>query len=389
MRLAGVLSLLILGCCAASSSACTVPRHGDVVARTGHSWIAWRSIKPPPASGYDQARRWTACRQGHRPVILATTGSEPYGGEEVRFARLAGRYAGLVLVHFDHYGGGTQFIQRFDLARRRALFQVFGGSSGEFGESGGVLDMRMSARGDIAWLRNDYGTGTQLVVLDTTGARTLDSDPQPTGLSRLRVRGDAISWQRASEQRTASFAPAPTWCPLGAESHVFARSDDAWVAVAPGSRVLGCLRGQRPVLITRADDGTFATTDNHVRAAVVRGTLAGVWIAGRLNASGAKGHLILRADLQHPTMLPPVEAFRSVQGSYDQGLSAFDMDPAGDLAWIANEDNNHNHVVLMDGLGRRIVDSAGPGSMLRDLHVDGDSVLWTHDGEPRTAAFNR
>src|SRR5258705_13954466 len=126
MRVAGVRSLLIPGCGPVSTPACPLPRGGHVVARAGHSGIAWRSIKPPPASGYDEARRWTACRQGHRPMILATTGSESYGGEEVRFARLAGRYAGLVLVHFDHYGGGTQFIQRFDLARRRALFQVFG-----------------------------------------------------------------------------------------------------------------------------------------------------------------------------------------------------------------------------------------------------------------------
>lgn len=53
--------------------------------------------------------------------------------------------------------------------------------------------MRLSARGEVAWLRYGYDTGTSLLVVDTAGERALDTDPQLTALGHLRLHGQLRS----------------------------------------------------------------------------------------------------------------------------------------------------------------------------------------------------
>ncbi len=392
-----VLFLALAGSAVVSSAAdasCAYPRHAHVVTRTASAWIAWRPAKPLPDQ--DQLRIWSACLKGRRPVVLTTTSSDAYSTDEVSFPRLAGRYAGFVTTNFNHSGSGISFIHRVDLARRRALFEFVGSDAGVFGDVGAVLDMRMNAQGETAWLRDDDRLGIRLFVLDTAGERPLDQDPDPQlsalqdpQLSALRVHGRAISWRHGAQRRTAMFAQQPSWCPVSPASRVLARSHTAWVAVAPRRRVLGCRRGHSPMLLTRADDGEFFSAGRHVRGALLRGDLVGVWVEDDINTFGTKTDLLLRADLARQTFFSTVEAFRRGDSGYDQGLRTFDMNSAGDLAWIAYEDGNQNHVVVLDGLGRRVIDSVLPPSVLSDLRVDGNSIFWTLDGTPRSATFNR
>jgi hypothetical protein len=131
-----------------------------------------------------------------------------------------------------------------------------------------------------------------------------------------------------------------------------------------------------------------STTGARARSAVIRGSLAGVWIDDRINTSGATHQTFVRVDLATSSFLPTVEAFRRGNAGYDVGVLAFDMNASGYLAWLANEDTNHNHVVLFDEFGRRLVDDAPQASRLDDLLVDGNAVSWTVDGNRRSATFS-
>jgi hypothetical protein len=387
MRLVSLLALVIVALFAASSAACSVPRHGVVVKRTKHAWVAWRHERA--GDGDFDARVWSACMKGHRAVTLGHTVFDPADGESLLlYPRLAGRYVGFVTAFIDHYGSGGYLIHRIDLARRRSLYDVLGGDRGFMGESGGVLNLQMTAHGEIAWLGNDAGAGTRVFVMDTAGQRVVDADAYGPNIRALGVHGRAISWRHSGEVRTTQFAPLPTWCPLGPDSRVLARSDKAWVAIAPRRRLLGCAARRPPFLIARADSMEASTTGARARSAVIRGSLAGVWIDDRINTSGATHQTFVRVDLATSSFLPTVEAFRRGNAGYDVGVLAFDMNASGYLAWLANEDTNHNHVVLFDEFGRRLVDDAPQASRLDNLLVDGNAVSWTVDGNRRSATFS-
>jgi hypothetical protein len=386
MRARVLLSLLVFCCSAAPSAACTLPARAHVVARTQSAWVAWRPGQRAPGTDQESVKVWSACLRGHRSVRLATTSYSAYGHADFLYPRLVGRYVAFVSSVRDHYWGGTGIIKRMDLARRRALFDIVGGDHGEFGESAGVTDLRMDARASVTWLEQGPGATMRIFVIDFAGKRTLDQDTDR--LRHLRVRGRSIRWQHGNAIRRSRFARSPAYCPLQPDMRVLARSADAWVATAPGRLVVGCLRGHRRMMITHGDDAEYFTVGRHVRGAIVRGAYVGLLVENQIDTAFRKDHLIERADLATHTRLPQVTAYRRVAADdYSVGVTSFDMNQAGDVAWIVDANGTHQ-LVALDRVGQRTLDDAPRPSVISALHVDGASISWTHDGAARTGTFS-
>jgi hypothetical protein len=196
-------------------ASCQPGRHSRIVASTRHS-IAW--VERHRNSGGDRTFRWFACLRSSTGRVLVYTnfkagrfGPQGFTSAPTNF-RLAGRYVAFGANTLDRYGSGSQFIEVFDLRRRRLTLRLdlHDYSNGDPTYSFfNFQQLAVSARGFVAWQQVEVTQSHQVVgsidAHDSAGTRRLDAGG-PNDFSGLHIVGETVEWSNRGIPKSAQLA---------------------------------------------------------------------------------------------------------------------------------------------------------------------------------------
>jgi hypothetical protein len=211
------VGLVASGGRASAASPCPLPHEAKVQARNPKAVMY--SVDRGTRGDDAHFTIWRAC---WRPTGAPTRIPPTYDGVEgtaayVTGVRLAGRFAAVAEGGMDHYGGGREDIDVYDLARGERRYSArFAAWAPDFGcwYELHLETFVLNRLGFVGWAtsRWDWGypcadaptrTGTAVRVHDAGGTRVLENAKGP--VEQLRITRGEISWLRDGSPRSATL----------------------------------------------------------------------------------------------------------------------------------------------------------------------------------------
>lgn len=155
-----------------------------------------------------RVKRYVACRDGVA-YDLAETQGDGSDGSAAEATFVSEQWAALEMSLYDHYGNDQRLICMVRMSDGYAVTQYF--NQGQYPGDTIIARVERIAVSDsgaiVRGLRRD--TINQIHVLDSAGARTLDSGPgvDPHSLS---VTADTATWTRGGASQSAAVSGLPT-----------------------------------------------------------------------------------------------------------------------------------------------------------------------------------